>query len=108
GASPPRTRTGCRPRSPTSPISTRTAASSRATIVAGSSASAIGSGTPTAPSRWSPPCTRSAMRAAYDALDEETRIEIEDLVCEHSQLYSRQQVGFTDFTDEERRRFAPV
>jgi alpha-ketoglutarate-dependent 2,4-dichlorophenoxyacetate dioxygenase len=48
------------------------------------------------------------MRAAYDALDEETRIEIEDLVCEHSQLYSRQQVGFTDFTDEERRRFAPV
>ena len=48
------------------------------------------------------------MRAAYDALDEETRIEIDDLVCEHSQLYSRQQVGFTDFTDEERRRFAPV
>ena len=48
------------------------------------------------------------MRAAYDALDEETRIEIEDLVCEHSQLYSRQQVGFTEFTDEERRRFAPV
>jgi alpha-ketoglutarate-dependent 2,4-dichlorophenoxyacetate dioxygenase len=48
------------------------------------------------------------MRAAYDALDDETRVEIEDLVCEHSQLYSRQQVGFTDFTDEERRRFAPV
>ena len=48
------------------------------------------------------------MRAAYDALDDETRIEIEDLVCEHSQLFSRQQLGFTDFTDEERRRFAPV
>jgi alpha-ketoglutarate-dependent 2,4-dichlorophenoxyacetate dioxygenase len=48
------------------------------------------------------------MRAAYDALDDETRIEIEDLVCEHSQLFSRGQLGFTDFTDEERRRFAPV
>jgi alpha-ketoglutarate-dependent 2,4-dichlorophenoxyacetate dioxygenase len=48
------------------------------------------------------------MRAAYDALDAETRAEIEDLVCEHSQLYSRQQLGFTDFTDEERARFRPV
>jgi len=48
------------------------------------------------------------MRAAYDALEEETRIEIEDLICEHSQIYSRQQVGFTDFTEEERERFAPV
>ncbi|MGH7315923.1 MAG: TauD/TfdA dioxygenase family protein [Candidatus Rokuibacteriota bacterium] len=48
------------------------------------------------------------MRAAYDALDEETRAACEDLICEHSQLYSRQQLGFTDFTDEERARFAPV
>jgi alpha-ketoglutarate-dependent 2,4-dichlorophenoxyacetate dioxygenase len=48
------------------------------------------------------------MRAAYDALDAETRAEVEDLVCEHSQLYSRQQLGFTEFTDEERARFAPV
>jgi alpha-ketoglutarate-dependent 2,4-dichlorophenoxyacetate dioxygenase len=48
------------------------------------------------------------MRAAYDALDDATRAEIEDLVCEHSQIYSRQQLGFTDFTDEERARFAPV
>jgi alpha-ketoglutarate-dependent 2,4-dichlorophenoxyacetate dioxygenase len=48
------------------------------------------------------------MRAAYDALDDETRKEIEDLICEHSQLYSRLQLGFTDFTDEERARFAPV
>jgi alpha-ketoglutarate-dependent 2,4-dichlorophenoxyacetate dioxygenase len=48
------------------------------------------------------------MRAAYDALDEETRREIGDLVCEHSQIYSRQQLGFTDFTDEERERFKPV
>jgi alpha-ketoglutarate-dependent 2,4-dichlorophenoxyacetate dioxygenase len=47
-------------------------------------------------------------RAAYDALDAETRAEIEDLVCEHSQIFSRQQLGFTDFTDEERARFKPV
>jgi len=48
------------------------------------------------------------MRAAYDALDAETRAEIEDLICEHSQIFSRQQLGFTDFTDEERERFKPV
>ncbi|HUP35552.1 MAG TPA: TauD/TfdA family dioxygenase [Candidatus Limnocylindria bacterium] len=48
------------------------------------------------------------MRAGYDAIDDETRALVQDLVCEHSQLYSRQQLGFTDFTDEERVRFAPV
>jgi alpha-ketoglutarate-dependent 2,4-dichlorophenoxyacetate dioxygenase len=48
------------------------------------------------------------MRAAYDALDDDTKNQIEELVCEHSQLYSRQQLGFTDFTDDERARFAPV
>lgn len=48
------------------------------------------------------------MRAAYDALDEETKAECENLICEHSQLYSRGILGFTDFTDDERRRFAPV
>jgi len=48
------------------------------------------------------------MRAAYDALDEEMKREIEDLVCEHSQLYSRQQLGFTEFTEEERARMQPV
>ncbi|MGH7356724.1 MAG: TauD/TfdA dioxygenase family protein [Candidatus Rokuibacteriota bacterium] len=48
------------------------------------------------------------MRAAYEALDAETRAEAEDLVAEHSQLFSRQQLGFTDFTDEERERFKPV
>jgi alpha-ketoglutarate-dependent 2,4-dichlorophenoxyacetate dioxygenase len=48
------------------------------------------------------------MRAAYDALDPETKAGVEGLVCEHSQIFSRQQLGFTDFTDEERARFAPV
>jgi alpha-ketoglutarate-dependent taurine dioxygenase len=45
------------------------------------------------------------MRAAYEALDDETQKEVEDLICEHSQIFSRQQLGFTDFTDEERERF---
>jgi alpha-ketoglutarate-dependent 2,4-dichlorophenoxyacetate dioxygenase len=48
------------------------------------------------------------MRAGYDTLDEETKAEIEELVCEHSQLYSRSILGFTDFTEEERERFKPV
>ena len=48
------------------------------------------------------------MRAAYDALDGEARAEVEELVCRHSQLYSRGKVGFADFTEEERQRFAPV
>ena len=48
------------------------------------------------------------MRAAYDALDDETKMEVEGLVCEHSQLFSRGKIGFTDFTGEERDRFSPV
>jgi alpha-ketoglutarate-dependent 2,4-dichlorophenoxyacetate dioxygenase len=48
------------------------------------------------------------MRAGYDTLDEEIKAEIEELVCEHSQLYSRAILGFTDFTEEERLRFKPV
>ncbi len=48
------------------------------------------------------------MRAAYDALDEETKGEIEDLVCEHSLMYSRGSLGFLDYTDEERELFKPV
>jgi len=43
------------------------------------------------------------MRAAYDELDDELKAEINDLVCEHSQQYSRGVLGF-DFTDEERLR----
>jgi alpha-ketoglutarate-dependent 2,4-dichlorophenoxyacetate dioxygenase len=48
------------------------------------------------------------MRAAYDTLDDDTRAECEGLVCEHSQLYSRAILGFTDFTEQERQRFKPV
>jgi alpha-ketoglutarate-dependent 2,4-dichlorophenoxyacetate dioxygenase len=48
------------------------------------------------------------MPAAYDALDDDTKGQVEDLICEHSQIFSRAQLGFTDFTDEERARFKPV
>jgi len=48
------------------------------------------------------------MRAAYDALDGVTKSEIEDLVCEHSLIYSRGALGFTDLTDEERAMMRPV
>jgi alpha-ketoglutarate-dependent 2,4-dichlorophenoxyacetate dioxygenase len=48
------------------------------------------------------------MRAAYDALDETTRREIEDLVCEHSLMYSRGSLGLLDYSEEERAMFRPV
>src|SRR5690242_5938827 len=48
------------------------------------------------------------MRAAYDALDAETKAEIEDLICEHSLMYSRGSLGFLDYTDEEKELFKPV
>ena len=48
------------------------------------------------------------MRAAYDALDEEIKREIDDLVCEHSLMFSRGSLGFLDYSDEEKRMFKPV
>jgi alpha-ketoglutarate-dependent 2,4-dichlorophenoxyacetate dioxygenase len=48
------------------------------------------------------------MRAAYDALDAATKAEIEDLVCEHSLLYSRGALGFTELAEEEKAMFRPV
>jgi alpha-ketoglutarate-dependent 2,4-dichlorophenoxyacetate dioxygenase len=48
------------------------------------------------------------MRAAYDALDEETKREVESLVCRHSLMYSRGLLGFTEFSEEEKAKFAPV
>lgn len=48
------------------------------------------------------------MRAAYDALDEATRAEVEDLICEHSLIYSRGLLGFTELSDEEKAAFKPV
>jgi len=48
------------------------------------------------------------MRAAYDALDAATKALIDDLVCEHSLMYSRGSMGFEGLTDEERAFMKPV
>jgi alpha-ketoglutarate-dependent 2,4-dichlorophenoxyacetate dioxygenase len=48
------------------------------------------------------------MRAAYDALDEEMKALVEDLICEHSLLYSRGSMGFTELSEDERAMFKPV
>lgn len=48
------------------------------------------------------------MRAAYAALDDASKAEIDDLVCEHSLIYSRAILGFTDLTPEERATMRPV
>ena len=48
------------------------------------------------------------MRAAYDALDDATQREVRDLICAHSQVFSRGILGFDDFTPEERQKWAPV
>ena len=48
------------------------------------------------------------MRQAYDALDAETKAEIEDMICEHSLMYSRGSLGFLDYSDDEKQMFKPV
>jgi alpha-ketoglutarate-dependent 2,4-dichlorophenoxyacetate dioxygenase len=48
------------------------------------------------------------MRAAWDALPDDMRAVVEPLVCDHSLLYSRALLGFDQFTEAERREFAPV
>lgn len=48
------------------------------------------------------------LRAAYDALPAAMKSQIDDLVTEHSVLYSRSTIGFTDYSEEERIRLPPV
>jgi alpha-ketoglutarate-dependent 2,4-dichlorophenoxyacetate dioxygenase len=48
------------------------------------------------------------LRAAYDALPEAMRARLPGLQADHSLIYSRGKLGFTSFTDEERKAFAPV
>ncbi len=50
----------------------------------------------------------SDMRRAWDDLDTELQRECLDLICEHSQIYSRGKLGFDDFTDDERQKWQPV
>jgi alpha-ketoglutarate-dependent 2,4-dichlorophenoxyacetate dioxygenase len=45
------------------------------------------------------------MRAAYDALPDELKEQIEDLRAFHSIIYSRSTIGFTEFSDAERAQF---
>ncbi len=48
------------------------------------------------------------MGAAYEALDDDITALIEPLICEHSQLFSRDLIGFREFSPQERERFKPV
>ena len=48
------------------------------------------------------------MRAAWDALPERMKAKARDLVCEHSLIFSRAQLGFEEFTPEEVERCTPV
>ena len=48
------------------------------------------------------------MRAAYDALDARSKSEVEELICEHSLIHSREAIGFTDLTAEEIEAFRPA
>ena len=48
------------------------------------------------------------MRAAYDALDAATKAEVEDLVCEHSIVFSREQIGFEVPAGENADKLKPV
>ncbi|HVC56679.1 MAG TPA: TauD/TfdA family dioxygenase [Stellaceae bacterium] len=57
---------------------------------------------------WGADTEFADMRAAYDALDARTKAEIEDLVCEHSLIYSREAIGFSDLSPEEIAAFKPV
>lgn len=48
------------------------------------------------------------MRAAWDALPERMRTRIKGMVCEHSLIFSRAQLGFDAYTEQEKQDFAPV
>src|SRR5437764_1854591 len=57
---------------------------------------------------WGADTEFADMRAAYDALDERTKAEVDDLVCDASLIYSRAAIGFTDLSLEEIAAFKPV
>jgi alpha-ketoglutarate-dependent 2,4-dichlorophenoxyacetate dioxygenase len=48
------------------------------------------------------------MRAAWDELDAATKALVEDLICEHSLMYSRGSLGMLDYSEEEQAMFRPV
>src|ERR1700722_6856098 len=48
------------------------------------------------------------MRAAYDALSPSGKAEVEDLVCEHSIVFSREQIGFGEYNPGHEEHLKPV
>ena len=48
------------------------------------------------------------MRAAWDALPDRMQARLDGLICEHTQLFSRAKIAFTDWSEEERVKMAPV
>ena len=48
------------------------------------------------------------MRAAYDALSEAEKREVEGLVCEHSIVFSREQIGFGEYNPGFEEHLKPV
>jgi alpha-ketoglutarate-dependent 2,4-dichlorophenoxyacetate dioxygenase len=48
------------------------------------------------------------MRAAWDALPETMQRRVAGMICEHTQLFSRAKIGFTDWAPEEIEKMAPV
>lgn len=48
------------------------------------------------------------MRAAWDALPDRLKARVEGMICEHTQLFSRARIGFSDWSEEERVKMAPV
>ena len=48
------------------------------------------------------------LRAAYDALDERLQQRLEGLVAEHAIAFSRARIGFSGFTEAERKNLPPV
>jgi alpha-ketoglutarate-dependent 2,4-dichlorophenoxyacetate dioxygenase len=48
------------------------------------------------------------MRAAYDALDDRTKAEIEDLITEHSIAFSRAELGFAEYGEGNDDKIRPV
>jgi len=48
------------------------------------------------------------MRAAWDALPDRMKARLEGLICEHTQIFSRGKIGFTDWSKEELAKMAPV
>ena len=48
------------------------------------------------------------MRAAWDTLPEAMQRRVEGMICEHTQLFSRAKIGFTDWAPEEIEKMAPV